>query len=255
VFVTRDFGATWTSISSNLPEGNVNVIKEDPRNPNLLYAGTEYGFFVSVNGGREWKPLMNGLPVTRMDDVLVHPRDNDLVLGSHGRSIWIMDDITPLQQLTSAVTGSDAHLFDIRPAVQWLNDTTLSRGVGGAKHFRGANAPNGAAISYYLRAPASGDVKITIMEMSGRVIRELPGTKEAGINRVRWNLDVLTPEQAAEMAAAAARGGGRGGGRGGRGGGPPSGPPVDPGTYLVKLTVGGREFTKPVVVEADSLGR
>ena len=100
VFMTTDLGETWTSVAGNLPEGNVNVIREDPKNRNLLYVGTEYGFYVSLNGGREWKRFMNGLPTVRIDDILVHPRDNDLILGTHGRSIWIMDDITALQQLT-----------------------------------------------------------------------------------------------------------------------------------------------------------
>ena len=85
-------------MSGNLPEGNVNVVKEDPKNRNLLYAGTEYGFFVSLNAGREWKPFMTGLPSVRIDDVMVHPRDNDLILGTHGRSIWILDDASPIAE-------------------------------------------------------------------------------------------------------------------------------------------------------------
>ncbi len=124
IFVTRDFGQTWTSIAANLPEGNVNVVKEDPKNPNLLYAGTEYGFFISRTGGKDWKKFMTGLPTVRVDDVLVHPRDNDLVLATHGRSIWILDDITPLQQMTEAITTADAHLFDVRPATAWVADLT-----------------------------------------------------------------------------------------------------------------------------------
>ena len=98
VFVTSDYGKTWKSIASNLPTGNVNVIREDPKNANLLYLGTEYAFYVSLNRGGEWKRFMNGLPTVRIDDILVHPRDNDLVVGTHGRSIWIIDDVTPLQQ-------------------------------------------------------------------------------------------------------------------------------------------------------------
>ena len=106
VFITKDFGETWTSISGNLPAANVNVIREDPKNRNLLYLGNEYGFYISLNGGKEWKRFMNGLPTVRVDDILVHPRDNDLIVGTHGRSIWIIDDITALQQLTSE-TQSD----------------------------------------------------------------------------------------------------------------------------------------------------
>ena len=109
VFKTTDFGETWTSIAGNLPAGNVNVIREDPKNRNLLYLGTEYGFYVSMDGGKEWKRFMNGLPTVRIDDILVHPRDNDLIVGTHGRSIWILDDITALQQLTTETQNTDAH--------------------------------------------------------------------------------------------------------------------------------------------------
>jgi photosystem II stability/assembly factor-like uncharacterized protein len=134
VFKTTDFGATWTPLAANLPDGNVNVIREDPRNPNLLYLGTEYALYISVNGGKEWKRFMTGLPTVRIDDLLVHPRDNDLVVGTHGRSIWILDDITPLQQMNEAVMASDAHLFDVRPATRWVADTNPAVGVLGAKH-------------------------------------------------------------------------------------------------------------------------
>ena len=211
VFVTRDFGQTWTSIAANLPEGHVNVISEDPKNRNLLYLGTEYAFYISLTGGKDWKRFMTGLPSVRIDDILVHPRDNDLIVGTHGRSIWILDDITPLQQMTDAVTTADAHLFDVRQATAWANDITKASGLGADKHFRGQNPQGGTAISYYLKAASTGDVKITISDAGGRVVREMDGTKEAGLNRVQWNLGptpVLT-----------GRGGGGGfGGRGGRGG-------------------------------------
>jgi photosystem II stability/assembly factor-like uncharacterized protein len=251
VFVTRDFGQTWASLAANLPVGNVNVIKEDPKNRNLLYVGTEYGFYISLTGGKEWKRFMTGLPVVRVDDVLVHPRDNDLVLGTHGRSIWIIDDITPLQQMTDAITTSDAHLFAVRKATAWVNDITKANGLSADKHFRGANPQGGTAISYYLKAAASGDVKITISDSTGRVVRELDGTKDAGLNRVQWNLGP-TPVLGGRFG-----GGGGGGGRGGRGG---RGVPftvaqtaVEPGTYVVKLAVGGQELMTSVQVEADDI--
>jgi len=245
VFVTRDYGASWTSIAGNLPEGNVNVIREDPRNRNLLYLGTEYAFYISLNGGREWKRFMNGLPYVRIDDILVHPRDNDLIVGTHGRSIWIIDDITPLQQLSDAVMAADAYVFDVRPNVQWISDTMMSRGVGGAKHFRGTNPPDGTAISYYLKSVPQDDVKIVIMDNTGRTVRELTGTKVAGINRVQWNFSAAPPQGA----------GGGGGGRGGGGRGGGGGQRVEPGTYVAKVTINGKDFYEPIVVEADNLGR
>ena len=251
VFKTTNLGKTWTSIAANLPDGNVNVIREDPRNPNLLYLGTEYAFYVSLDGGRKWNRFMNGLPTVRIDDILVHPRDNDLIVGTHGRSIYIIDDITPLQQLSDAVTSADVHLFDVRGATRWVEDTMLARGLGAAKHFRAPNPPAGTAISYYLNsalpAPAGGGapVRITISDLRGTVVRELNGTNEAGINRVQWNLAPNPPPG----------GQGRGGFGRGRGGGNQfvSGNAVEPGTYLVKLSAAGREVTKTVLVEADHL--
>ncbi len=188
VVVTKDYGETWASIAGNLPSGNANVLREDPKNRNLLYLGTEYALYVSLNGGKEWKPFMTGLPTVRIDDILVHPRDNDLIVGTHGRSIWILDDITPLQQLTDAAMAADVTLLTPRPAVAWRTDTTQSITVGGNKYFRGDNPAPGTAISYYLKSVPAGDVKITISDITGRVVREMAGTKDAGLNRVPWNL-------------------------------------------------------------------
>lgn len=247
VFVTRDFGATWKSVAGNLPEwGHVNVVREDPKNRNLLYAGTEFGLYVSLDGGAEWKRFMSGLPLVRVDDLLVHPRDNDLVVGTHGRGIYILDDLTPLQQLSARVAGADAHLFEVRPAVQWLNDVRYSRAATGQKVFRGANPVPGTAISYHLKSAPAGDVKITVSDYTGRVIRNLAGTKDVGINRVQWNLRADAPPRPAAL-----RGLGGGGGGGGFGALFNQGPAVEPGTYLVKLSVGGKDYTTRVVVEAD----
>ncbi|HZS10551.1 MAG TPA: hypothetical protein VFD58_37325 [Blastocatellia bacterium] len=286
-FVTRDYGATWSSVVGNLPAGNVNVIREDLKNKNLLFAGTEFGLFVSTSGGAEWKKFMTGLPTVPVDDILIHPRDNDLIVGTHGRGIYICDDITPLQQLSEKVMLADAHLFDVRPGVEWLTDATLSRAGGGAKNFRGANAPAGTAISYYLKSAPGGDVKITISDVTGKVVRNLTGTKEAGVNRVQWNLRGDPPPRPAgfgppgggaptadnpqpaggsqqpaaqpgQQPAGQGRGQGRGQGGGGGGGGGGGrfgalvGPALEPGTYLVKLSVDGKEMTTKVVVEADT---
>jgi photosystem II stability/assembly factor-like uncharacterized protein len=251
VFVTRDFGQTWTSIASNLPAGNVNVIREDPRNRNLLYLGTEYAFYISLNGGREWKRFMTGLPTVRIDDILVHPRDNDLIVGTHGRSIWIIDDITPLQELSEAVTAADAHLFSVRPGVAWVSDFMKANGLGADKHFLGTNPEGGTLISYYLKSAPADDVKITIANATGQVVRELTtttgATKDVGLNRVRWNLGPNPP------AGAAGRGGVGGRGRGGRGPVFIVQNAVPPGTYFVKLTVAGKELMTTVRVDADEL--
>ncbi len=247
VFVTRDYGQTWTSVAGNLPEGNANVIREDPRNRNLLYLGTEYALYVSLDGGKQWKRFMNGLPTVRIDDILVHPRDNDLIVGTHGRSIWIIDDISPLEELTDKAMAADVTLFDPRPGVMMLSDTTLARTVGGSKHFQGQNPTPGTTISYYLKSAASGDVKITISDYAGRAVRQMDGTKDAGLNRIQWNLRGTPPAGG----QAGRGGGGGGGGRGGAGGGPA----LEPGTYLVKLSVGGKDYTSKVVIEADEIVR
>jgi len=242
VYVTKDYGQTWTSIVANLPPGNVNVIREDLENADLLFLGTEYAFYASLDRGRSWKRFSTALPTVRIDDILIHPRDRDLLVGTHGRSIWIIDDITPLEALTPEVMAEDVHLFDPRPGTQWLQDPQAGFQVGGQKHFQGENPAPGTAISYYLKAAASGDVQITISDISGEVVRTLDGTKDAGLNRVQWDLRRSPPQMPAganipNQFRRFAR----------------QGAPVEPGAYLVKLSVGGKDYTTTVTVEADSL--
>jgi photosystem II stability/assembly factor-like uncharacterized protein len=288
VYKTTDYGESWTAIAGNLPEGNVNVIREDPKNRNLLYLGSEYAMYISLNGGKEWKEFMTGLPYVRIDDILVHPRDNDLIIGTHGRSIWILDDITPLQQMTDQVMTAENHVFDVRPAVAYVNNIQESISVESAKNFRAENPDRGSAISYYLKSDAPADVRITINDIMGRELRVMTGPKQAGLHRVQWNLSAGGggrgqggggQQQAAGAAGAAgaARGGQqtaappqpgqpqRGGapqaaqaaqqqpqgGRGGRGGG--GGVPVPAGTYLVKVMIGDKLIgQKTITVEADT---
>ncbi len=108
------------SIVNNLPKwGTVNVVREDAKNKDLLFVGTEYGLYVSLNAGGEWKPMMSGMPTMRIDDILIHPRDNDLIVGTHGRGIYIIDDISAFQQMSQKVLDSDAHLFEVRPGTIW----------------------------------------------------------------------------------------------------------------------------------------
>ena len=271
LFVTRDYGKTFTSIANNLPAyGNVQVVREDPKNRDLLFVGTEFGLFASTDGGKEWKRFMNNLPTARVDDILIHPRDGDLIVATHARGIWIADDITPLQQLTPAVTGQDVTLFDVRPAVAWLTDRTRAQSLGGQRGFTGENAPRGTTINYYLKAPAVSDVKITITDASGQVVTTIDGPKNAGVNRVSWtltrgnagggrgagggggagaalpaNIQNMTPAQLDSLRTAfAAQGGGFGGGRGGGGG-------VTPGLYRVTLSVNGKDYTKTIEVLED----
>lgn len=255
VFKTTDYGQTWKSVSGNLPEGNVNSIRQDPVNPNLLFAPTEFGFYVSLNDGGSWSQFMPGLPNGRMDDVMVHPREHDLILATHSFAVWIMDDITPLEQMTSTdVSAKPATLFTPRDAVLWKNDPRQRTEVPGDAYWQGQNAPRGTAIAYYLKSAASA-VKVTISNTAtGQEVYTCNGGTDAGLTRFQWALTGM--------------GGGGRGGRGGRGGAAaaPAGPPptptcgeqaggggrrgfggrgggggIQPGTYKVTLTVNGVE--------------
>ncbi len=241
LFLTTDFGEHWTDISSGLPHNNgtVHAFAEHFRNQNLLFAGTEYGLFVSFDRGKRWQELKNNLPRVPVFDIQIHPRENDLLLATHGRSIWILDDITELEQMTEQVLTKDIHLFDVRPAVEWhLMD---SKTFIGHTFFIAPNPPVGALIDYYLKAKPERrtDLKISILDKDAKVVRELRDAQgEAGLNRVAWDLrtDPASPAPA--------------GGRGGRGGGG-RGVLVEPGEYTVRLALGSSQMTKSVVVQRD----
>ena len=202
VYETTDYGETWKSISSNLKteDGTVHVIREHPRNPNLLFLGTEFGLFISTDRGGHWTRFRQNLPTVPVDDILIHPRDNDLILGTHGRSIWIMDDITPLEQLNQNVTDSKLYLFDTRPTVMWR--ASNNRSLTSDKAFYGQNPPNGAMIDFYLKEPLveRQSVQITIQDSTGQTIRTINCTR---------------PNPNAAQAPAGRFGGGGGGGGGG----------------------------------------
>jgi photosystem II stability/assembly factor-like uncharacterized protein len=243
VFKTTDGGRTWTNITGDLPEkAYLQVVREDPKNPNLLYAGTELGLFASYNGGANWVSLrLKNLPTVAVHDIMVHPRENDLILATHGRSVWILDDATPIQQMSSDLLAGDAHLFDIRPALRF--STRFTRyGIGNAV-FTGPNPPYGALMTYYFkdRPDEKTSVKIQILDSTGKVIRELTQVpKEKGLNRAAWDLRHDGPrtrrppsEEETEF------------------GGGPRGPQVLPGTYTVKLMVGEKALEKKVEVRLD----
>jgi len=265
VFVTRDYGRSFTSISNDLPAyGNVQVVREDPKNKDLLYVGSEFGLYISMNGGKHWEKFMNDYPTVRTDDILIHPRDGDVIVATHGRSLWIADDITPLQQWPS-VGSADVYLFAPRPAVQYVTDLTNNPHIGGQKVFVGENAPRGTAISYYLKGAAS-DVKVSVVDAQGRTLCTSEGSKDPGIHRVEWSL--VAPQLGGGAGGGGFGGGGGGGGQngppntsctaptggrggGGGGGGFGGGNAVTPGTYDVKLTVNGQTYSKPVEVLED----
>lgn len=193
-YKTTDFGKTWTKITTGLPpRGWVHVVREDPRVPNLLYAGTELGIYASWDGGAHWQSIRGGLPPVPVRDVRVHPRDNDLIVATHGRGAYIYDDATPLQQLPQAI-AAERYLFDIRPAIRWVmwgNDGNL-----GQEDFQARNPPYGALINYYFATPPGGEVTITVTDRSGKPVRTIRrAPKQAGLNQVAWDLRYDGPWQ------------------------------------------------------------
>jgi len=220
VFVSADFGETWKSLKNDLPAGvTCRVIREHPRNQNLLFLGTEFGAFASLDRGAHWTRLKGNLPTVRVDDIQIQARENDLVLATHGRSIWVLDNITALEKMSDAVMSSDVAVFDIPTATAFR--IYNRKGNTGHKWFSAPNPPYGAMIDYYLRTAPQGNVRVTISDKSGKVVRELTGLKEAGVNRVVWDLRLGAPGQAGPGSGGGGRGGAGGGGAGGggRGGG------------------------------------
>jgi hypothetical protein len=247
IFKTTDFGKTFTNITGNLPADNyLWVVKEDPKNPKVLYVGGELGLHVSFTGGGEWVRMhLGNLPPVAVRDITIHPRDNDLILGTHGRSIWILDDITPLQEINQQVLGESAYLFSMRPALRVDAPGRGGGGVGqgGSKPFAGPNPPFGAAITYYLKE--HGAAKAEVLDASGKLVRDLgPMPQEAGLNRVYWDLRYQGPHTRSLS-------GGDDPAAGGGFGFPARGPLVLPGKYSVRLTAGGKTLTRELEVKLD----
>ncbi len=238
VFKSTDFGKTFASIVADLPAERVaRTIREDHRNPSVLYLGTEIGLFVTVDGGQHWIELKNNMPTLPFNDLAIQARENDLVLASHGRGIWILDQLSALQGLGTAAT-MDAQLFPIEPAEQ-IRYTNLKAHAGDLV-FRGENPPNGATVDYWLSSPQT-PVTLSVHDAAGTLVQTLAASRTRGVNRVVWNL------RHADLPV-----------RGGFGedddaprGGNMSGPYVLPGIYTVRLAAAGRTFEQKVEVRDD----
>ncbi|MBI1968197.1 MAG: hypothetical protein HYS40_09415 [Gemmatimonadetes bacterium] len=194
-FVTTDFGRTFRSIANNLPRGGpdfVHVIREDPYNRNLLFVGTDVGVYVSLDRGATWQKFMNNLPTVPVHDLKIHPRERELIAGTHGRSIWIVD-IAPLEQLMEGVLAAGAHLFQPKTAYQY-GQSPLGGGSSGHKVFRAQSPQYGAEIAYRL---ASGDrrtqTRVVITDVRGDTVRVLNGPGGPGLHRVTWNFQGRQP--------------------------------------------------------------
>ena len=188
VLMAKDHGRSWTDITGDLPAGNpVEVVLEDPANPQVLYCGTEFGMFVTLDRGRRWV-RMNGksLPPAPVDDIVVHPREKDLVVGTHGRSIYVLDDASMFAQLTPETRSEPLALLASPPAHPRLYNAEhygLGHGL-----FRAKNPPMGATINYWVKDETRDGAKLSIADPKGFVIRELEGPAKKGLNRVVWDL-------------------------------------------------------------------
>ncbi len=232
VFKTTDGGKNFTNITGNLPEKSyVHVVTEDPKNPNLLYAGTELGLYGSYDGGKNWIELnMKNFPRVAVHDILVHPRDNDIILATHGRSLWVFDDATPIQQMNDSILQNTTYLFNVRPAYRFA--TRFTRYGIGDKIFQGTNPPNGAIITYYLKdkPDAKTPLKLEIFDAAGKKISEVRNlSKEAGLNRTMWNLGYEGARSRRMPTAEQLEFGGSS-----------RGPQAMPGVYTAKLLVGDK---------------
>jgi len=184
VYVTNDYGETWTSIAGNLPDEPINVIREDRKNPNLLFVGNDKGVYVTIDAGRNWTSMKNNMPTQPVHDLVIHPRENDLVVGTYGRGFFITD-ISPLQELTKEVLEKDVHLFDIEPKVQWVIPREI---MVSSQNFSGENEPYGLMINYYLKEHVNNDVSIAVYR-KGRLIAEMSGPGTRGLNSVEWRMN------------------------------------------------------------------
>jgi photosystem II stability/assembly factor-like uncharacterized protein len=281
IFRTTDWGKTWTRITNGIPDGNpMYVVKEDLKNGNLLFAGSEFAAYYSLDAGANWHRLNNNLPTVAIHDLQIQTRDSDLIAGTHGRGIWIMDDISPLEQMTTEVQQAEAHLFQNRPTVQWLSIQPQHN--GGNLAFRGQNPTRNAIINYYLSDRVTGNVKFEVSDVEGKNVCSADIAARTGIGRVEWTMRWNPPAPGAQPPAGGGRGAG-GGGRGGFGGGAnatcliqPSDAPAQtgrrgggggfgrgggnagraaPGTYRVTMTANGKTYTGSIVLREDPMVR
>ncbi|HET9994498.1 MAG TPA: hypothetical protein VFQ18_03745 [Candidatus Acidoferrum sp.] len=251
IFKTADFGKTWTKLVAGLPDNSyVHAVREDPKRKGLLYAGTETGIWVSFNDGSNWQPLQLNLPVTPIHDLIIH--DDDLAVATHGRSFWVLDDISPLRQLSASNAAEDAHLFTPRTAFRARMGHMRRR-----RYAIGENPPEGAILYYYLKEEPKAPAKLELLDAQGKVIRAFTSEEKkkegaaeewerdapeehipakAGLNLFTWDLRYELPVKVPLAIYT---------------NGEPTGPLVLPGSYQVRLTVAGKSQTAPLEVKLD----
>jgi photosystem II stability/assembly factor-like uncharacterized protein len=257
IYKTTDYGQTWTKLNNGIPEGSfVRAVREDPKKRGLLYAGTENGVYVSFNDGADWRSLKLNLPTTPVHDLII--KDNDLVVATHGRAFWILDDVSPLRQFSDDAAKKDAHLYAPSTAYR------IQAGAGGEQHpskRTGRNPPAGAVIYFYLKdAPkADSETKLEILDASGKLVRKYSSAEtepldeplgpddkkpekeikaDAGLNRFVWDLRYEEAHRAPGYYLWEYGSGARG-------------PVAAPGQYQVRLTVGGESQVVPLELKLD----
>jgi photosystem II stability/assembly factor-like uncharacterized protein len=253
IYKTSDYGKSWTKLTKGIPENTfVRAVREDPKKKGLLYAGTETGVFVSFNDGADWRPLQLNLPTVPIHDLVV--KNDDLVLATHGRSFWILDDVSPLRQFTDEVTKADAHLYTPSTAFRMQNEEDAPKPV-----LSGQNPPPGAVVYYYLKNEPKGETTLEILEPAGNVVRKFSSAKvasldepldpedkkpekeikpEVGLNRFVWDLRCEGASRVPGYYLFEYKDGGRG-------------PRALPGKYQVRLTGDGKSQTVPLELKLD----
>ena len=188
VLRTDDYGATWSSIRSNLPTGPIGAFLEDPANPDLLFLGSDAGLFVSVDRGSRWVRMNNNMPVVGVHDMVLQPRDKDLVVGTYGRDIWITN-IAPLEEMTPRMLDEDVHVFAVPDTVQRVTwQFAANDYLFGQRNLQSPDPPSAMLIRYYLRSPSPDRVSVAITDAGGHEVARLSGGGNAGINSVLWTM-------------------------------------------------------------------
>ncbi|MEK7329396.1 MAG: glycosyl hydrolase, partial [Candidatus Eisenbacteria bacterium] len=240
VYKTTNFGKTWQSLWTAAPNGYAHVVREDLVNPQLLFLGTESGLLLSLDGGAQWAPIKSGFPPVAVRDLAIHPREHDLLVATHGRGIWILDDLTPLRALTRQVLEADAAFLPSRPSVMVIPS---SEQRFEASEYRGRSLEDAATVSYYLKKRHMfGDLRLEVYDARGALISAVPGAKRRGINRLAWPTRLKAPKV------------------------PPAtslvpqafsfyGPQVPEGTYTVKLIRGKETLASEVTLVPDPRSR
>jgi photosystem II stability/assembly factor-like uncharacterized protein len=230
IYKTADFGETWTRVSGELPDKPVNVVVQDRKNPDLLFAGTDHGLYATLDGGKSWKPFKNNMPWVKVTDIVIQPRENDLVVGTYGRGLYITN-ISPLQEIDAKVLAEDVHLFGIRPTPQRIVPVFGNYQLLGDSHLSTPNEPDAVVINYWLKAKPKGKVKITVATPYGEVIGEIEDKAEPGLNTALWNMRLK--EEGKREPSMDESGAGR---------------LVEPGEYVVTLEVDGKKWTKKALI-------